>query len=137
MQQALHDDAQRLIGEADQDIKDAEMLLRHEAYYPLCRLAYLAAEKAMRAVLLGKGQEFSHQANVAALGQQVASAEPALGPLISSLGPLGQFAVLAQTADHQAPSPAPPLYSREMARRALALAQRAVTEVKQSFATRP
>ncbi|MGH7411292.1 MAG: HEPN domain-containing protein, partial [Candidatus Methylomirabilis sp.] len=59
IKQALQEDAQRWLVEAEKDVKDAEMLLRHEGYYPLCRLACLAAEKAMRALLLGRGQESS------------------------------------------------------------------------------
>ena len=130
---AAQGDAERVIVEADKDIQDAEMLLRHEAYYPLCRLAFLAAEKAMRAVLLGKGQEFSHQANVAALGQQVASAEPALASLIRSLRQLEPFAPSTKTAQPDVTSPPPPLYTRETAKEAIALARRAVIEFKRSL----
>jgi HEPN domain-containing protein len=129
MTQETRHSALRWIDEAEKDIVDAELLLRHEAYYPLCRLAYLAAEKAMRAWLVEKGLEPAKQGGLAALSRQVSSAEPALGPMIGSLQPLERF------APSLAPSPAPPLYSREAARRAIALARQAVTEVKRSLAT--
>ncbi|MGH7370175.1 MAG: HEPN domain-containing protein, partial [Candidatus Methylomirabilaceae bacterium] len=134
MKQETRDSARRWIGEAEKDIVDAELLLRHEGYYPLCRLAYLAAEKAMRAWLLEKGLEVSEQAGLAALSREVSSAEPALGSLIRSLHPLEQFAPPQPTADHEATSPSPPLYSREIAKQAIALARQAVTEVKRSLA---
>ncbi len=128
MKQETRDSALQWIGEAEKDIVDAELLLRHEGYYPLCRLAYLAAEKAMRAWLVGTGREPSEQGGLAALSRQVSSAEPALGSLIGSLQPLEQF------APPQATSPPPPLYSRETAKHAIALARQAVTEVKRSLA---
>jgi len=128
MKQETRDRALRWIGEAEKDLVDAELLLRHEGYYPLCRLAYLAAEKAMRAWLVGKGREPSEQGGLAALSRQISSAEPALESLIGSLQPLEQF------APPQATSPPPPLYSRETAKHAIALARQAVTEVKRSLA---
>jgi HEPN domain-containing protein len=134
MKQATRDSALRWIGEAEKDIVDAELLLRHESYYPLCRLAYLAAEKAMRAWLLGTGREPSEQGGLAALSRQVSSAEPALGSLVRSLQALERFAPPEPRADHQATSPPPPLYSRETAKHAIALARQAVTEVKRSLA---
>lgn len=130
MKQAARGEAQRWITEAEKDLNDAEMLLRYEGYYPLCRLAYLAAEKALRGWLLEKGQEFSRQAGLAALSQQVSSADPALGSLIRSLRPLEQFTPPAEIVEAQAASPPPPLYSRETAKQAIALARQAVIEVK-------
>ena len=133
MKQATRDDAHRWIGEAENDIKDAEMLLRHEGYYPLCRLAYLAAAKAMRGLLLGMGQPFPEQADLAALSQQVKLVEPTLGVLIQSLDSLQRFAPPAPTAGPEAtPSPSL-LYSREAAKRAIALVRQAVAEVKRSL----
>lgn len=130
MKQALGDEAQRWITEAEKDLNDAEMLLRYEGYYPLCRLAYLAAEKALRGWLLGKGQEHSGQAGLTALGQQAASYDPGLASLIGSLRPLEQFAPPVEKARVEATSPPGPLYSRATAKQALALARQAVTEVK-------
>jgi len=137
MIQALQEDAQRWLVEAEQDVKDAEMLFRHEGYYPLCRLACLAAEKAMRALLLGRGREFSKQSGFPALSQQVAAAEPAMGSLTQSLVPLERFAIIDQTADPHATSPPPPLYSRETARQAIALARQAVIEVRRALSGGP
>jgi HEPN domain-containing protein len=133
MKQATRDDAHRWIGEAENDIKDAEMLLRHEGYYPLCRLAYLAAAKAMRGLLLGMGHPFSEEADLAALSQQVSLVEPMLGALSTSLGPLQRFAPPARTADPEAKPLPPPLYSREAAKRAIALVRQAVAEAKRSL----
>ncbi len=135
-EQAMRDDAHRWIGEAERDLNDAETLLRHEAYYPLLRLVYLAAEKAMRAWLLGTGQEFSAHAGLAEMSRQVSSAEPALEPLIRSLHPLEQFTPPSPGADPQTTSPPPQLYARETARDAIARARQAVIEVKRSLATR-
>jgi len=137
MKQAMRDDPQRWIGEAEEDIVDAELLLRHEGYYPLCRLAYLAAVKAMRGLLLGMGRPFSEQADLAALSQQVALVEPGLGVLTRSLGPLQRFAPPAPTADPEAMPTPPPLYSRETAREAIVLARQAVIEFKRSLTTLP
>ena len=134
---AFQEDAHRWLVEAEKDVKDAEMLLRHEGYYPLCRLACLAAEKAMRALLLGRGQESSKQSGLAALSLQVAAAEPALGSLTRSLRPLEPFAIIDQAADPQATSPPPPLYSREAAKQAIALARQAVIEVKRTLTGSP
>lgn len=133
MTQAARDDAQRWIAEAENDIKDAEMLLRHEGYYPLCQLAYLAAAKAMRGLLLGMGQPFPEQADLAALSQQVSLVEPTLGVLTQSLDPLQRFAPSAPTAGPEATPLPPPLYSREAAKRAIALVRQAVAEVKRSL----
>jgi HEPN domain-containing protein len=133
VKQATRDDAHRWIGEAENDIKDAEMLLRHEGYYPLCRLAYLAAAKAMRGLLLGMGHPFSEEADLAALSQQVSLVEPMLGALSTSLGPLQRFAPPARTADPEAKPLPPPLYSREAAKRAIALVRQAVAEAKRSL----
>lgn len=130
MKQAARGEARRWIAEAEKDLKDAEMLLRYEGYHPLCRLAYLAVEKALRGWLLEKGQEFSRQAGLAALSQQVSSADPALGSLIRSLRPLEPFAPPAEIVEAQAAPPPPPLYSRETAKQAIALARQAVIEVK-------
>ena len=133
MKQATRDDAHRWIGEAENDIKDAEMLLRHEGYYPLCRLAYLAAAKAMRGLLLGMGQPFQEEADLAALSQQVSLVEPTLGALTASLGPLQRFAPPAPTAGPEAtPSPSL-LYSREAAKQTITLARHAVAQVKRSL----
>ena len=133
MKQAMRDDTHRWIAEAENDIKDAEMLLRHEGYYPLCRLAYLAAVKAMRGLLLGKGHPFPEEADLAALSQQVSLVEPTLGALTTSLGTLQRFAPPARTADPEAtPSPSL-LYSRETAKQTITLARRAVAEAKRSL----
>ena len=133
MKQATRDDPERWIGEAEKDIDDAEMLLRHEGYYPLCRLAYLASVKAMRGLLLGKGHPFSEEADLAALSQQVSLVEPTLGALTTFIGPLQRFAPPARTADPDAtPSPSL-LYSREAAKRAIALVRQAVAEAKRSL----
>lgn len=133
MKQAMRDDTHRWIAEAENDIKDAEMLLRHEGYYPLCRLAYLASVKAMRGLLLRMGQPFQEEADLAALSQQVSLVEPTLGALTTSLGPLQRFAPPARTADPEAtPSPSL-LYSRETAKQTITLARRAVAEAKRSL----
>jgi HEPN domain-containing protein len=133
MKQTTRDDPKRWIGEAEKDIDDAELLLRHEGYYPLCRLAYLASVKAMRGLLLGMGQPFQEEADLAALSQQVSLVEPTLGALTTSLGPLQRFAPPARTADPEAtPSPSL-LYSREAAKQTIALARRAVAQVKRSL----
>lgn len=133
MKQATRDDAQRWIAEAEKDLKDAEMLLRYEGYYPLCRLAYLAAEKAMRGLLLGRGQHVAEQPTLASLGQQIEAAEPALGSLMTSLRPLEQFAPPAPTREPQGIPSLPPLYGRETANRALTLARQAVIAAKRSL----
>jgi len=134
MKQAAREDAQRWIAEAENDLKDAEMLLRYESYYPLCRLAYLAAEKAMRGLLIGKGQPVGDQPTLSSLSQRIEVAEPALRSLTASLRPLEQFAPPTPRGEpERTPSP-PPLYSREAAKGALALAQQAVVEVKRSLA---
>ena len=133
MKQAMRDDTHRWIAEAENDIKDAEMLLRHEGYYPLCRLAYLASVKAMRGLLLRMGHPFSEEADLAALSQQVSLVEPTLGALTTSLGTLQRFAPPARTADPEAtPSPSL-LYSRETAKQTITLARRAVAEAKRSL----
>ena len=137
MRQALQEDARRWIVEADRDVNDAEMLLRYEAYYPLCRLAYLAAEKALRALVLGKGQVLTPQFDLSALTRQAASAEPALVSLISSLHPLERFAPPDQLVVIHATPPPPPLYSRETAKEAIALARQAVSEVKRALSGTP
>ena len=133
MKQTTRDHAHRWIGEAEKDIEDAELLLRHEGYYPLCRLAYLASVKAMRGLLLGMGQPFPEQADLAALSQQVELIEPTLGVLIQSLDPLQRFAPPAPTAGPEAMPLPPPLYSREAAKRAIALVRQTVAEVKRSL----
>jgi HEPN domain-containing protein len=133
MKQATRDDPERWIGEAEKDIDDAELLLRHEGYYPLCRLAYLAAAKVMRGLLLGKGHPFSEEADLAALSQQVSLVEPTLGVLTQSLDPLQRFAPPTPTAGPQATPLPPPLYSREAAKRAIALVRQAVAEAKRSL----
>ena len=133
MKQAARDDAQRWIAEAEKDLKDAEMLLGYEGYYPLCRLAYLAATKAMRGLLVGKNQQVADQSSLSSLSQQIEVAEPALGFLTASLRPLEQFAAPAWAGvPERTPSP-PPLYSREAAKGALALARQAVVEAKRSL----
>jgi len=133
MKQTTRDHAHRWIGEAEKDIEDAELLLRHEGYYPLCRLAYLASVKAMRGLLLGTGHPFSEEADLAALSQQVSLVEPMLGALTTSIGPLQRFAPPARTADPEAKPLPPPLYSREAAKRAIALVRQAVAEAKRSL----
>jgi len=133
VKQATRDDAHRWIGEAENDIKDAEMLLRHEGYYPLCRLAYLASVKAMRGLLLGMGHPFPEQADLAALSQQVELVEPTLGVLTQSLGPLQRFAPPAPTAGPEATPSTSLLYSREAAKQTITLARHAVAEVKRSL----
>lgn len=133
MKQATRDDAQRWVAEAEKDLKDAEMLLRYEGYYPLCRLAYLAAEKAMRGLLLGRGQHVAEQPTLASLGQQIEAAEPALGSLMTSLRLLEQFAPPAPTREPQGTPSLPPLYGRETAKRALTLARQAVIAAKRSL----
>jgi len=127
-------DALRWVDEAEKDLQDAAMLLRHESYYPLCRLAHLAAEKALRGWLLGKGQHVSPQSTLALLGQQVEAAEPALGMLMSSLRALEPFAPPTQspTALQGRPS-SPPLYGRETAKQSLALATQAIMAAKRSL----
>ncbi len=134
MKQATRDDAQRLIAEAEKDLTDAEMLLRYESYYPLCRLAYLAAEKAMRGWLAAQGQQVSDQSTLASLGLQIEAMDPGLGLLVTSLRPLEQFAPPASIGEPPRDSPQPPLYSREVARGALGLARRVVIDIKQSLA---
>lgn len=135
MQQATRDDAQRWIAEAEKDLKDAELLLPDEGYYPLCRLAYLAAEKAVRALVLGKGRHVADRPTLGSLGQQLEAAEPALGSLMTSLRPLQQFAPPAQR-DEPKGTPLPhPLYSREAAKGALALARQAVIAAKRYLTT--
>jgi HEPN domain-containing protein len=134
MKQATRDDAHRWIAEAENDIKDAEMLLRHEGYYPLCRLAYLAAAKAMRGLLLGMGQPFPEQADLAALSQQVSLVEPTLGALTASLDPLQRFAPPAPTAGPETTRSPSLLYSREAAKQTITLARHAVAQVKRSLA---
>lgn len=109
------------------------MLLQYEGYYPLCRLAYLAAEKAMRGLLLGRGQHGAEQPTLASLGQQIELAEPALGSLMTSLRLLEQFASPAPTREPQDTASPPPLYGRETAKRALTLARQAVIAAKQSL----
>lgn len=133
MKQAAREDAQRWIAEAERDLKDAEMLLRYEGYYPLCRLAYLAAEKAMRGLLVGKGQPVGDQPILSSLSQRIEVAEPALRSLTASLRPLEQFAPPARTGVPERTPSSPPLYSREAAKGALALAQQAVAEAKRSL----
>lgn len=134
MTQAARDDAQQWIAEAVKDLKDAEMLLRYEGYYPLCRLAYLAVEKAMRGWLVGMGQQVEDQPTLASLSQQIEAADPSLGCLMGSLRPLRQFAPPAPNiAPDGTPFP-PPLYSREIAKHALALASQVVTAAKRSLA---
>jgi len=135
MQQATRDDAQRWIAEAEKDLKDAELLLPDEGYYPLCRLAYLAAEKAVRALVLGKDLQVADRPTLGSLGQQLEAAEPALGSLMTSLRPLQQFAPPAQTGEPQGTPPPPPLYSREVAKGALALARQAVLAAKRCLTT--
>lgn len=135
MNQTTKEDAGRWIGEAENEIKDAELLLRHEAYYPLCRLAYLAAAKALRGWLAGIGQPVSEQADLVALRDQLSSVEPTLAVFTASLGPLQRFAPPAATTEPDATlQPPPPLYSRETAKRAIALARQAVIEAKRSLA---
>lgn len=134
MKQATRDAAQRLIAEAEKDLKDAELLLRYESYYPLCRLAYLAAEKAIRGWLAGKGLQAADQPTLASLGQQLEEAEPALEPLMTSLSPLEQFAPPASAGEPPGASSPPPLYSREVAKGALGLARQVVIEVKRALA---
>ena len=134
MKQATRDDAQRLIAEAEKDVKDAELLLRYESYYPLCRLAYLATEKAIRGWLAEKGLQAPDQPTLASLGQQLEETEPALGPLMTSLRPLEQFAPPASAGEPPGASSPPPLYSREVAKGALALARQVVIEVKRALA---
>jgi HEPN domain-containing protein len=136
MKEVAKDDIQRWIGEAERDLIDAGALLRHEAYYPLCRLVYLAVEKALQAWLLGMGQELPAQAGLTELSRHVASTEPAMEPLIRSLQPLEPFAPPPQRAGAQPSSPSPLLYSRESARHAIALARQAVIEVKRSLEMR-
>lgn len=131
MTQAMRDEAQQWIAEAEKDLKDAEMLLRYESYYPLCRLAYLATEKAMRVLVLGKGQHVAAQSTLASLGQQVEKADPALRSLTASLRPLEQFAP-PDPAGEPRGAPSAPLYGREAARQALDLARQAVTAAKRS-----
>jgi len=135
MLQATRDDAQRWIAEAEKDLKDAELLLPDEGYYPLCRLAYLAAEKAVRALVLGKDLHVADRPTLGSLGQQLEAAEPALGSLMTSLRPLEQFAPPAQTGEPQVTPPPPPLYSREAAKGALALARQAVMAGKRYLTT--
>jgi HEPN domain-containing protein len=137
MKQATRADAERWITEAEKDIKDAELLLRHEGYYPLCRLACLATAKAMRGLLVGLRQPFSEQADLATLGRQVSSVEPSLAELIEALGAIQQFAPPEPAADPEAaPSPAA-LYSREAAKRSLALARETVILVKRQLTALP
>ncbi len=133
MKQAARDDVQRMIAEAEKDLQDAEMLLRYEGYYPLCRLAYLAAEKAMRGLLVGKNQQVADQSSLSSLSQQVEVAEPALGPLTAALRSLERFAPPAPRDGPERTTSPPPLYSREAAKGALALAQQAVVEAKRSL----
>lgn len=133
MERATRDEAWRWIAEAEKDLKDAEMLLRYESYYPLCRLAYLASEKAMRGLLLAKGQHVPDQATLASLRQQVEAIEPALRSLVASLRPLERFEPLSPPAElHEGICP-PPLYGRESAKEGLTLAKQAITGVKQSI----
>ena len=134
MKQATQDDAQRLIAEAEKDLKDAELLLRYESYYPLCRLAYLAAEKAMRGWLVGRGLHVAGQPTLSSLGQQLEATKPALGPLMRSLRSLERFAPPASAGEPQGASSPPPLYSREIAKGALGLARQVVIEVKRALA---
>ena len=134
MKPATRDDALRLIAEAEKDVKDAEMLLRYESYYPLCRLAYLAAEKALRGCLIGKGLHVAPQPTLSSLGQQLEATEPALGPLMASLRPLERFAPPASAGEPQGASSPPPLYSREVAKEAIGLARHILIEVKRSLA---
>ena len=130
MQQATRDDAGRWIAEAEKDLKDAELLLPDEGYYPFCRLAYLAAEKAVRALLLGKDLHVADRPTLGSLGQQLEAAEPALGSLMTSLRPLQQFAPPAQRGESGGTPLSHPLYSREAAKGALALARQAVIAAK-------
>lgn len=133
MERATRDEARRWIAEAEKDLKDAEMLLRYESYYPLCRLAYLALEKAMRGILLAKGQHVADQLTLASLSQQVEATEPGLGSLVTSLRTLERFEPLSPPAElHEGMCP-PPLYGREAAKEALALAKQAVTAAKRSL----
>jgi HEPN domain-containing protein len=134
MMRAAREEANRWIAEAEKDLRDAELLLLHEGHYPLCRLTYLAAEKAMRAWLCANGRDVSGAAGLAALTRQVTSIEPALGPLTGSLCALEQFAPSGQGSESHAAPPAPsPLYSRELSRQAIALAERAVAQAKRSL----
>ncbi len=135
MMQSTQNDAQRWMLEAEKDLRDAELLLRYEGYYPLCRLAYLAAEKAIRGWLLAKGQPVADQPGLAALTRQVEATDPALVPLMTSLHSLEQFAPPSPAVEAQGTSPPPPLYRREAAKEALALARQAVVVVKRSLAT--
>ena len=131
MKQAAREHARRWIGEAETEINDAELLIRHEAYYPLCRLAYMAAAKAMRGLLTGMGRPVSEQADLAVLCEQVSSVETTLAVFAVSLGPLQRYAPPAPTTDPEAtPQPPPPLYSREAAKQAIALARQAVTKAR-------
>ncbi len=133
MKQATRDEPQRWVAEAEKDLKDAEMLLRYEGYYPLCRLAYLAAEKAMRGLLLGRGQHVAEQLTLASLIQQLEAAEPALGSLMTSLRPLEQFAPPTPAREPQGTPSPPPLYGREAAKRALTLARQVVIAAKRAL----
>jgi HEPN domain-containing protein len=137
MNQATRDAAERWITEAEKDIKDAELLLRHEGYYPLCRLAYLATAKAIRGLLLGMGHPFPEQADLATLSQQVSSVEPSLAGLIEALGPFQRFALQGPAAVPEAPPSPAALYSRETAKEFLALARETVIQVKRSLTALP
>jgi HEPN domain-containing protein len=137
MQRATQNDAQRWIAEAEKDLKDAELLLPDEGYYPLCRLAYLAAEKAIRALVLGKNLHVADRPTLGSLGQQLEAAEPALGSLMTSLRPLQQFAPPAQRDESEGTPRSHPLYSREAAKGALALARQAVITATRYLTTSP
>jgi len=128
--------ATRWIAEAEQDVRDAELLLRTDSLYPLCRLASLAASKVLRAVLVELGQRAPAEISLSALCERVAAADPVLAPLAGSLASLEPLAASGTAGPSTQASPSLPLYRREDARAALDLARRAVAEIQGYLAAR-
>ncbi len=130
MQPDAEKEARRWFSQAERDLDDARYNEAGGRYNWACFVAQQAAEKALKAFLIFRGEEaWGH--SVAELCETAAAVDGALAALKSEAAPLDKFYILTRYPNGLPGGIPAEAFSREDALSALEMAARVIAQVRQ------
>lgn len=130
MKRAPEAEGRRWLSQAEEDLDSALLLMRGGKYYMVCFLAQQIAEKAIKAYIYSKGQEFVIGHSIEELCHQAAKWDKSFELLRKEVAILDTFYIPTRYPNGLPDSIPARVFTKKSAAEALRLAEKVVTSVK-------
>lgn len=127
-------EGQRWLDQAKTDLQWTQHLFKEGAYYLVCFLAQQTAEKALKAFLYAQGEEIVLGHSVRQLTLRVSEYETDFKEPVEDWGILDSYYIPTRYPNGLPDDIPARVYNQDSAKKALALAEEAVTRVESWFA---